>query len=135
VENVNPVKFTIRTAPRTKKNHSEIRYKGERCPVCKRGRPYIHPSEAYDQYAIDAGWFIPKNLKIDHPVSIKYLFYMPTHGIVDQTGLIQAIDDILVHYGVITDDNSRIVRDHDGTRVLYDKENPRTEITITEVQE
>ena len=55
---------------------------------------------------------------------------MPTRRIVDLVGLLQAVDDILVHYNVIKDDNSRIVQSHDGSRVLYDKGNPRTEIYI-----
>nr|DAZ39251.1 MAG TPA: Cytosine specific methyltransferase [Caudoviricetes sp.] len=33
------------------------------------------------------------------------------------------------------DDNSRIVAGHDGTRVLYDPKNPRTEIYITKMEE
>jgi hypothetical protein len=38
-----------------------------------------------------------------------------------------------VKYGVIEDDNSNVVVSVDGSRVLYDKENPRTEVEITEV--
>lgn len=37
---------------------------------------------------------------------------------------------MLVHHKVISDDNSGIVCSHDGSRVYYDKENPRTEIEI-----
>ena len=55
---------------------------------------------------------------------------MPTRRIVDLTNLEEAIDDILVKYGVLKDDNSRILVSHDGSRVLYDKDNPRTEVTI-----
>lgn len=29
------------------------------------------------------------------------------------------------------DDNSQIIVSHDGSRVLYDKDNPRTEVTIS----
>jgi Holliday junction resolvase RusA-like endonuclease len=58
---------------------------------------------------------------------------MATRRKVDLVGLLQAVDDVLVHYGVIRDDNSRIVASHDGSRVLYDRERPRTEIEITEV--
>jgi hypothetical protein len=36
----------------------------------------------------------------------------------------------LVAYGIIADDNSNIVASMDGSRVLYDRENPRTEIYI-----
>ena len=41
--------------------------------------------------------------------------------------------DILVDAGILEDDNSNIVAGHDGSRVLYDKENPRTEILITRI--
>ena len=46
------------------------------------------------------------------------------------TNLLEAIDDVLVKYGVIEDDNFNIVQSHDGSRVLYDKGNPRTEVYI-----
>ena len=46
-----------------------------------------------------------------------------------------AADDLLVSAGVIKDDNSNIIKSHDGTRVLYDKENPRTEIYIYDYEE
>jgi len=51
----------------------------------------------------------------------------------DLNGLIQAIDDILVKYGVISDDNFNIVVGHDFSRVMIDKVNPRTEIVISGV--
>jgi Holliday junction resolvase RusA-like endonuclease len=91
------------------------------------------------KYQEAAGWYIPlKHGKINKKLNIKCLFYMSidydnTKAIIDLNGLHQAIDDILVHYGVIEDDNCRIVAGHDGSRVLYDKKNPRTEIEITEV--
>lgn len=50
---------------------------------------------------------------------------------VDALNLGEALDDILIKYGVIEDDNCLIVASHDGSRVFYDKENPRTEIEIT----
>ena len=46
-----------------------------------------------------------------------------------------ALDDILVQAGVLADDNRDIVVGHDGSRVFWDKENPRVEITITEVND
>jgi Holliday junction resolvase RusA-like endonuclease len=93
---------------------------------------HVVQSEAYKQYERDCLWQIPYNFKltIDYPVNVKCLFYMQTHRIVDLNGLIQSIDDILVKGGVLQDDNSRIVVAHDGSRVLYDKKNPRVEIYI-----
>ena len=120
------VKFTIKLPPVTKKNHSQIIYRN--------GKPMLVPSKQFTAYQKSAGWFLhPKG--INTPVNIKCLFYMNTRRVVDLVGLLQAVDDVLVHYGVIEDDNSRIVSGHDGSRVLYDKENPRTEIEITDMVE
>lgn len=116
------VNITIPIPPVTKKNHGRIVQRG--------GRPMLLPSEQFERYQEAAGWYL-RPLGVSEPVNVRCLFYMPTRRIVDLVGLLQAIDDVMVHYGVIEDDNSRIVVSHDGSRVLYDKENPRTEITIT----
>ena len=55
---------------------------------------------------------------------------MPTKRRVDLLNLLEATMDILVHAGILADDNSSIVVGHDGSRVLYDKGNPRAEIYI-----
>lgn len=95
------------------------------------GRPMIIQSKRYREYEKECGWFIQgKGEKINEPVTVKCLFYMPTKRRVDLTNLLNAILDILVKYEVIADDNSNIVYSMDGSRVLYDKENPRTEVTI-----
>ena len=41
---------------------------------------------------------------------------------------------MLVAAGVLADDNSDIVRSHDGSRVCIDRENPRTEIYIVDYE-
>lgn len=66
------------------------------------------------------------------PVNVRCLFYMKTRRKVDLTNLLEAADDVLVKYHVLVDDNSQIVAGHDGSRVYYDKDNPRIEIDITE---
>lgn len=121
------VKFTIPLAPRTKKN-------SQRLIRTKNGRIIPIPSKAYENYEKQAGWFL-KPLKISTAVNVKCLFYMDTHRIVDLPNLEEAIDDIMVKYEVVVDDNSRIIASHDGSRVRYDKENPRTEIVITEFKD
>ena len=55
---------------------------------------------------------------------------MQTRRRVDLLNLLEATLDILVDARILEDDNSNIVGGHDGSRVLYDKENPRTEIFI-----
>jgi Holliday junction resolvase RusA-like endonuclease len=122
------IKFTIPLAPITKKNSQQIRWR-----FAKQKRvPYIAPSEAFTEYQQSALWFVPRGRRIDSPVNVKCLFYMPTRRKVDLTNLLEAIDDIMVTAGLLADDNSDIVQSHDGSRVLYDKDRPRTEIYITE---
>lgn len=117
--------FTIGIAPKTKKNYSQI--------IKTKGKTMLIPSKQYLTYCNDCGWFIPKlDEPISTPVNIQCQFYMKTRGRVDLTNLLEAIDDILTKYGYIKDNDCTVVVGHDGSRVYYDKENPRTEITITD---
>lgn len=111
--------------PITKKNHQQIVSNGK--------RPFVIQSKAYREYEKQAMWFI-RPLGIDYPVNVKCLFYMKTHRRVDLVNLLEAIDDILVRAGALKDDNCEIVAGHDGSRVYYDKERPRTEIYIEEIE-
>ena len=125
------IKITLEGNPVTKKNSQRILVNS------KTKKPFVAPSAAYEKYKRSAKWTCAacrmnnlKNGTITSPVNIECLFYMGTRRAVDLTNLLEAVDDILVHYGVIADDNAKIVVSHDGSRVLYDKENPRVEITI-----
>jgi Holliday junction resolvase RusA-like endonuclease len=93
------------------------------------------PSKQYKQYEKDCKVFMPVCEPIDYPVNIKCIYYMGTRRKLDLGNLINATDDILVKYGVLTDDNRNIVAGHDGSRVYYDKLNPRCSITITKLEE
>ena len=75
-----------------------------------------------------------KAFRIDYPVNIKALYFMPTRRRVDLCNLHESLCDVLVKHGVIEDDNSSIIVSMDGSRVLYDKQNPRTEIYIERVE-
>ena len=59
---------------------------------------------------------------------------MPTRRAVDLTNLNEALHDILVKGQVLVDDNAKIIVSTDGSRVHLDRENPRTEVKITEVE-
>ena len=63
------------------------------------------------------------------------LFYRKTRRRVDLGNLEAAICDILTHYEVIEDDHSGIISGMDGSRVRYDRERPRVEITIAQMKE
>lgn len=123
----------IELPPVTKKN-------SQRIVNVKRGGkivPMIIPSARYKAYEKDAGWFLNRfaEMDISEPVNVKALYYMPTRRRVDLTNLHEALHDVLVKYRILEDDNSKIIVSTDGSRVLYDKDNPRTEITITRAKE
>ena len=124
-----PIRMTIPLCPVTKKNHQRILSKGN-------GQRFIAPSEQYTDYQDAAAWYVKhKGEKIDDRVTVRCLFYMGTKRRVDLNNLLEAATDLLTHCGVLEDDNSRIVASHDGSRVLYDKEHPRTEIYIDKLEE
>ena len=118
--------YTIPIDPKTKKNSQRIIIAG--------GRPMIMPSKQYKEYEQQAMYYIKRpSDPISSPVNVKCLFYMATRRRVDLNNLLECATDVLVKAGVLADDNSSIVIGHDGSRVHYDKDNPRTEIIITEV--
>lgn len=127
-------KFTIYGSPATKKNSNQIAYN----PQTKRA--FITSSKRYKE------WFreCSKQIKLNGlapkepysvPVRLTYTFWMPTRRLCDDLNLSEAMDDILVENHFLADDNRDCVESHDGTRVFWDKENPRVEITITEMPE
>lgn len=123
------ITYTIKMPPITKKNSQQI------LTNKKTGRPFIMPSKQYKAYERDAAWYLmPRPPKpIECSCNIKCLFYMPTRRKTDLTNLLEAVDDLLVHVGIIADDHYGIVTAHDGSRCYWDKDNPRTEITITKL--
>lgn len=113
--------FVIPIEPRTKKNSQQIIIAG--------GRPMIIPSKSYKEFEEAALWYIER-IGIDYPVNVKAHFYMKTKRRVDLTNLLEALDDVLVKGGLLLDDNYKIIASHDGSRVFFDKDNPRIEVEI-----
>ena len=124
-------KYTIPLPPVTKKNSQRILVNR------KTGMPFIAPSSAYKRYEAQAIYFLTPKPKT--PLAGRYRvaaeFYMPTRRRVDLTNLLEAAHDTLVAAKILADDNNTIIASVDGSRVLYDKENPRTEIIIQELNE
>lgn len=117
--------------PITKKNHGRLVQK--RFPNGK-SIPIMLPSEAYTKYEKACKPYIPEVKEpIDYPINLKCTYYMGARRKCDVTNLLQATCDILVKYKVLADDNHNIVASVDGTRVYYDKENPRTIIEIEKI--
>lgn len=122
--------ITINTAPISKKNSQQI--------IRINGRPCIIPSKQYKAYEKEAVILIRQQWRgepIGEPVNVAMVFHMPTRRRVDLVNLQEAALDVLVKAGVLADDNCSIVTSMDGSAVAYDKENPRTEIRITEKEE
>lgn len=123
------IKYVIKLPPITKKNSQQIMTNKAT------GRPFIMPSQKYRQYEKEAAWFLrplpPRPIECE--LNIQCLFYLPTRRRTDLTNLLEAVDDLLVHAGIIADDHYGIVTGHDGSRCFWDKENPRTEIYITKI--
>lgn len=130
-----PLVLVLLGDPRTKKNSQRpVPVKNKRT-----GKSYtkLLPSAAYEQYEEDCIIQITgdKKLDIDWPVNVKCVYYMRTHRACDLVNLQEGTLDLLVHAGVLQDDNYKIVASMDGSRVLYDKKNPRVEITITAIEQ
>jgi Holliday junction resolvase RusA-like endonuclease len=127
------IELTYLGRPITKKNHQQIRYRKPRT----REQPFICQSDAYIQYEADCIRQTTGSVKrvLNQRLNVRCIYFMPTLHRVDLGNLHAATDDILVKSGVLEDDNSKIVAGHDGSRVRYDKTNPRVEITITDMEE
>lgn len=125
------LKFIIPVKPRTKKNHQQIIRAGNRNVAI--------PSKQYQQYEKDCLMVIPgwARQNISTPVNVKALYYVDSKRKVDKTNLESALMDMLVKAGVLADDsaiNPDIVVSTDGSRVFVDRQNPRTEVEITDMQ-
>ena len=120
---MNEIKFTIPLNPVTKKNSQQIILVG--------GRPRIIPSKKYKECERDCMPFLRYIDRITGRINVKAVYFMKTRRRVDLTNLHEALHDILVHYGILEDDNCNIIYSTDGSYVDYDKDNPRTEVTIT----
>ena len=112
--------------PITKKNHQRI-LKNRRT-----GQSFISQSNAYLAYEQQCLKYTPRHArrKIDTPCRVTCVYYMPDKRRVDMTNLLAATHDILVKAGVLADDNSRIIRSVDGSRVELDRARPRVEVEV-----
>lgn len=116
---------------RPKKNSQEIRINR------RTGKRYISQSQRYLNFEQECGFYLQQYLRemaitdfipIDYPVTLKITFYFPDKKKRDIANFVNAIQDILVKFGVLKDDNSNIVKSLDGTRIIY--EEGRQEIVI-----
>ena len=124
------MKITIPVVPRSKKNSQQIIIN----PRTK--RPMIIQSKLYANFERECGLYLKKyKSNIDYSINLKIEFYVPDKRKRDIANYVEAIQDILVKYEILKDDNHNIVTSLDGTRMYIDKLNPRVEIEITKMEE
>lgn len=124
-------KYTIPLPPVTKKNSQRILVNR------KTGMPFIAPSSAYKRYEEQAIYFLAPKPKtpLTGRCRVVTVFYMKNRRKCDVSNCLEAAHDLLVKGRILADDNYTIIESVDGSRVKYDKDNPRTEITIEELEE
>jgi Holliday junction resolvase RusA-like endonuclease len=139
------IEFTLPVEAKTKKNHPQIVWKKQPFQI-RIGKfvvatipytPFIIPSKGYSEFEKEVIPFFEQvkaeTGTVNFVVNMQVVFYMKTKRLCDLTNLLAAVDDAAVKAGFIADDNRDIIAGHDGSRVFYDKLNPRIEITITEM--
>lgn len=125
------IEFTLPVRPATKKNSGQI--------ININGRNILLPSKQYKQFEKDSLPYL-QHVKgqigmITYPVNMQCIFFTETKRKIDLPNLLNAIDDAAVKAGLFIDDNRDIIASHDGSRVFYDKFNPRIEIVITKLND
>lgn len=113
-----------------KKNHQSIIYNS------KIKRPMIIQSERYRKFERECGYFLKKyEMNINTPINLKCIFIVPNKYKRDVVNLLNAIQDVLVKYKVIEDDNYNIVKSVDGSRIIYEKGVEKTIIEISKYED
>lgn len=120
------LKITIPINPIPKKNNSRFVSRG----TFKR----LLPSKRYEDYEKLCKRYLPiLNEPISCKVNLKCVYYRVDRRKIDLCNLLESTCDMLVKHKILLDDNYTIVVSHDGSRVFYDKSNPRVEIEIDEL--
>lgn len=113
---------------RPKKNSQQIivnKYTGKRA---------IIQGERYLEFEKNCRFFLNRyKYKIDFPINLKCTFYVSDKRKRDIVNLLNAIQDILVKYEVLADDNYNIVASVDGSRIIYEKGREETIIEINKI--
>ena len=125
---VRTIRLEITGQPITKKNSQRLVYAKGRIIPLPSSQYKIYEEAALRQLNYQYG-----GEPIDYPVNLSCVFYLKTRRKCDLTNLLQSVQDILVKAKVLADDNYTIVAKLDDCAADYDKENPRVEITISEL--
>lgn len=99
-------------------------------------KPFVSQSKLYKEFEQNCAYFLNKyQSNINYSINLKCTFYVPDKRKRDIVNLLNAIQDILVKYKVIADDNYNIVKSIDGSRIIYEKGREETIIEINKMEE
>lgn len=116
------IKIIIPLLTRPKKNSQQLIFNP------KTHKPRIVQSERYLSFERDCAIFLSKYQRhIDTPINLKCTFYVPDRRRRDLVNLLNAVQDTLVKYDVIADDNYNVVKSVDGSRIIYEKRKRRND--------
>ena len=124
---MNSIRIELPLLARPKKNSQRIVYN----KYTK--KPIIIQSEQYLKFERECALFLSKyKMNINTPINLKCTFIVPNRMKRDLANLINGIQDILVRYDVLADDNCNIVQSLDGSRIIYEKGVEKTIIEISD---
>jgi len=138
------LKITLPGSIRSKKNSKQIiavpSHKGKGTNKhlwAKMGWQYcyhqIHPSAAYKEWEKEAriaAWASTPEEPIEGPIHVKALIYYKGRR-PDLSGAMESVGDCLE--GIIWKDDIQI-ESWDGSRLIHDLKNPRTEVWVEEIE-
>ena len=121
------MELVIMGQPRTKKNSSRI--------ALVNNKRVLLPSKAYKAYERVALIQLARVQAVHGPISVMCRYFLQNRAHwPDLVGLLQATSDILQAAGVIDDD--KYIVNYDGSMIAgLDKDNPRVEIIIHQINE
>ena len=119
---------------RPKKNSQQIIFNN------RTHRPMIIQSKQYREFEELCAIYlkpVAKEIKkpIDYPINLRCTFYFGDRRRRDTVNMLEAIQDILVKYKILEDDNYNIVASLDGCKSIYEKGREETIIEIEEIKD
>lgn len=121
------IEINIPVNPRSKKNSQEIVFNK------KTGHRMVIQNKRYTEFEKQCKEYLPKLEKpINYPINLQCKFYVCDARKRDIANYLEAIQDVLVKYDILEDDNYNIVSSIDGCSMEIDREKPRVEIIIKE---
>lgn len=119
------LQITIPTTPRSKKNSQQIIFNK------KTNRMMVVQNKRYTEFEKECKQYMPVLEKpIDYPINLSCKFYVNDARKRDIANFLEAIQDVLVKYKVLLDDDYSIVASMDNCSMEIDRKKPRVEIII-----